>query len=81
LDARLARRFTLRKEGRYLELSLDGFNLLNRTNLIGINNVVGSNHLTTFDVRGDRTRAPTQPFGFTSAAPGRQLQLGIRLNL
>jgi hypothetical protein len=82
-DARLARRFPI-KENMFIELTFEGFNLFNRTNLAGINNIVGSlpidqlRELTTTTVRGDRSKAPTQPLGFTSAAAPRQLQLGVR---
>ncbi|HEX8176206.1 MAG TPA: carboxypeptidase regulatory-like domain-containing protein [Pyrinomonadaceae bacterium] len=84
-DARLARRFPF-KETMYLELTLEGFNLFNRTNFTGINNVVGSlslaqlKALATTHPRGNPLAAPTQPLGFTSAAPPRQLQFGVRLN-
>lgn len=84
-DARLARRFPF-KETMYLELTFEGFNLFNRTNFTGINNIVGSlpiaqlRALAATNPRGNRLAAPTQPLGFTSAAPPRQLQFGIRLN-
>ncbi len=76
-DARIARRLTV-KEGVYFELTLEAFNLFNRTNFAGINNIIGTTRLTTFDARGDSTKSPTQPLGFTSAAAKRQLQLGVR---
>jgi hypothetical protein len=78
-DARLARRFFFGEE-RFLELTFEAFNLFNRTNLAGVNNLVGATPLTTFDARGDRSKAPTQPLGFTSAAAARQLQFGVRFN-
>jgi hypothetical protein len=84
-DARLARRFPF-KETMYLELTLEGFNLFNRTNFTGVNNVVGSLTLAQLKAlaqthpRGNPLAAPTQPLGFTSAAPPRQLQFGVRLN-
>lgn len=84
-DARLARRFPF-KETMFLEVTLEGFNLFNRTNLAGINNVVGSlpaaelRALTTQRARGRRGAAPTDPLGFTSAANPRQLQFGLRFN-
>jgi hypothetical protein len=78
-DMRLARRFFV-KESRYLELTVEGFNLFNRTNFQGINNVVGLTPLTDFDVRGRSDRGPTSPLGFTSASDPRQLQFGARLN-
>jgi hypothetical protein len=82
-DARLARRIPV-KEDMYFELTLEGFNLFNRNNLAGINNIVGSlpvdqlRALSTTRTRGDRTKAPTQPLGFTSSAAPRQMQLGVR---
>ena len=84
-DARLARRFPV-TENAYFELTFEGFNLFNRTNLLGVNNIVGGlsldqlRGLTTGITHGDRTKAPTQPLGFTSAAPARQLQFGARFN-
>ncbi len=84
-DARLARRFRF-KETMFLELTFEGFNLFNRTNLAGINNVVGSlpadqlRQLASTRARGNRAAAPTEPLGFTSAANPRQLQFGLRFN-
>jgi hypothetical protein len=40
-DLRLARRFLV-KESRFLELTVEGFNLFNRTNFLGINNVIAA---------------------------------------
>lgn len=85
LDARLARRFPFR-ETMYLELTIEGFNLFNRTNFTGVNNVVGGltipqlKALAQTHPRGNPLAAPTQPLGFTSAAPPRQLQFGVRFN-
>jgi hypothetical protein len=84
-DARLARRFHF-KEDMFLELTFEGFNLFNRTNLAGINNVVGGlpldqlRALASTRARGDRNAAPTAPLGFTSASNPRQLQFGLRFN-
>jgi hypothetical protein len=80
-DLRLARRFAV-KEQRFFEVTIEGFNLLNRTNFAGVNNIVGTTFATTTDFRvnGDRTKAPTQPLGFTSAADARKLQFGVRFN-
>lgn len=76
-DTRVARRINV-KENVYFELTFEAFNLFNRTNFAGINNIIGTTPLKTFDARGDRSKSPTQPLGFTSAAPKRQLQLGVR---
>ncbi|MBV9929230.1 MAG: TonB-dependent receptor [Acidobacteria bacterium] len=84
-DARLARRFHF-GEDKFLELTFEGFNLFNRTNLAGINNVVGSlpvdqlRVLASTPARGRRGAAPTDPLGFTSASNPRQLQFGVRFN-
>jgi hypothetical protein len=79
LDARLARRVPLR-ESRYLEFTIEAFNLFNRTNFLQVNNVVGIMPLATYTVTGERSAAPTQPLGFTSAADPRELQFGIRFD-
>lgn len=79
VDTRLARRFGF-GEGKYLELTFEAFNLLNHTNFIGINNVIGATPLTDGRPHAIAGRAPTQPFGFTAAAQARQLQFGARFN-
>lgn len=84
-DARLARRFHF-DEDKFLELTFEGFNLFNRTNLAGVNNVIGGlpldqlRELASTRAHGRRSAAPTQPLGFTSAANPRQLQFGVRFN-
>jgi hypothetical protein len=85
VDMRLARKFSL-GETRFFEFTFEAFNVFNRTNYNGINNVVGTLYGTSdpplfpLDARGVRTLAPTQPLGFTSAAPARQLQFRVRFN-
>ncbi len=82
-DMRLSRRFNF-SERRYLEVIAEGFNLFNRTNLQGINNIVGGlspaerAEISVGVARGRRNAAPTDPLGFTSAAPARQFQFGAR---
>jgi hypothetical protein len=93
-DMRLARRFFVREQ-RFLELTFEAFNLFNNVNYNGINNVVGTACVANFptnpncagatDViplnpKGIKGVSPTAPLGFTSAAPARQLQFGIRYN-
>jgi hypothetical protein len=93
-DMRLARRFFARDQ-RYLELSFEVFNLFNRVNYNGINNIVGTACVANFplnpncagasnvipiNARGIEGISPTAPLGFTSAAPARQLQFGVRYN-
>jgi hypothetical protein len=93
-DMRLARRFFVREQ-RFLELTFEAFNLFNNVNYNGINNVVGTacvanlptnpNCAGATDViapnpKGIKGISSTAPLGFTSAAPARQLQFGIRYN-
>jgi hypothetical protein len=93
-DVRLARRFFTQEE-RFLELTFEAFNLFNHVNYNGINNVVGTACVANFasnpncvgatsvipiNARGIKGISPTSPLGFTSAAPARQLQFGIRYN-
>jgi hypothetical protein len=71
-----------------VQFMVEGFNLFNRTNFGAVNNVVGPNFglptsaggsgFTTFNVSGSNV-GPSQPLGFTSALPRRQLQFGARL--
>lgn len=79
LDARMARRVPL-AEGRYLEFTIEGFNLFNRTNFLQVNNIVGAMPFTAYDVHGNKSAATTQPLGFTSAADPRELQFGVRFD-
>jgi hypothetical protein len=58
---------------------LEGFNIFNRTNYGSVNNVVGV-IAPPFDLRGSSALSPSQPLGFTSAFPKRQLQFGVRLS-
>lgn len=93
-DMRLARRFFTREQ-RYLELTFEAFNLFNHVNYNGINNVVGTACVANFptnpncagattvipiNARGIKGVSPIAPLGFTSAAPARQLQFGVRYN-
>jgi hypothetical protein len=87
VDMRLARKFTL-GESRFFEFSFEAFNLFNHTNFNGINNVVGTlfgsviadPSARNLNARGIEGLAPTRPLAFTSAAPARQLQFGVRFN-
>jgi len=93
-DMRRARRCFAREQ-RYLEVTFEAFNLFNYTNFNGINNVVGTSCVANFptnpncagatnvipiNARGIKGVSPTAPLGFTSAAPARQLQFGVRYN-
>ena len=76
-DARLARQIPINEKVR-LQLTIEGFNLFNRTNFGRINNVVG-NISGPFNLQARPQVFPFQPLGYTSALPGREFQLGARL--
>lgn len=78
-DMRLSRAFKLTEKAS-LQLMAEGFNIFNRTNFGSVNNVVGVIAPPAQPLRGDRTLSPSQPLGFTSALPKRQLQFGLRLS-
>jgi hypothetical protein len=68
LDLRVSRTFAITERVR-LEALLEGFNVLNRTNLQLPNNVFGTG------------QTPLPAFGLpTAASDSRQLQIGVRLN-
>jgi hypothetical protein len=56
----------------------EGFNVFNRLNFGGVNNVVGLLP-GPFRLEGRKDRSPSEPLGFTSAHEVRRLQLGLRL--
>jgi hypothetical protein len=79
VDMRLARRLSF-TESKYIEVTAEAFNLFNHTNFNGITNVIGTTPLTDGHPQGIKGLAPTMPFAFTSAAPARQMQFGVRFN-
>ncbi|HEY2932597.1 MAG TPA: TonB-dependent receptor [Acidobacteriota bacterium] len=79
MDLRIARKLSFSSDGaRNLELIAEAFNLFNRPNFSGVNNVVGL-AIDKSDVKGFRG-SPTAPLGFTSAFDPRQIQFGVKLN-
>jgi len=80
LDLRLAREFRFSGDGdARIEGILEIFNVANRVNFSGVNNIVGAIPLANYHVEGRRDAAPTEPLGFTSAFDPRQMQVGVRL--
>lgn len=88
-DLRITRGFKVGERAN-LQFLAEAFNLANRTNFASVNNVVGANFglpalqggqpgFTTFNVHGSSLLSPSQPLGFTSAYPMRQIQLGVRI--
>src|SRR6266852_4960300 len=77
-----------------VQLTAEGFNIANHTNFASVNNEVNplfgigascpvagtcATGNTTFNVHGSAALSPSQPLGFTSAFPKREIQLGLRL--
>jgi len=77
-DARLARQFSINEKVK-LDATIEAFDLFNRTNFLSINNTVG-NIAPPFNLSGTTAASPSQPLGFTSALPGREFQLGLRIS-
>ena len=83
LDLRLSKQFHLRRESGFrVEFIAEAGNLLNHTNFLAINDVVGLDRrflLGPFNLRGDRSLASTSPLGFTAAADPRRIQFGLKI--
>jgi hypothetical protein len=79
VDLRVSKSFEIGDRYR-IEALAEGFNLFNTVNFSGVNNIVGSLQLPSFNVEGNRSLGPTEPLGFTSAHAPRQIQFGIKLN-
>lgn len=79
LGMRLTRQFKL-GERATMQFGAEGFNILNRANFSRVNNIVGSDFASPFNVTGTATRSPSQPLGFTAALPQRQVQLSVRFS-
>ena len=79
-DLRVAKEFRFQAESPYrLQGIFEAFNLFNKVNFSGVNNVIGNTPLATYRVRGRGDLGPTDPLGFTSAFDPRQIQLGLKL--
>ena len=78
-DARLSKEFRFKRESDYrIEAVFEAFNLFNRVNFSGVNNIIGTTVLPNYHVEGRQDVSPTKPLGFTSAFDPRQIQLGVR---
>jgi hypothetical protein len=93
LDMRLTWQHKLREKVN-LQFTAEGFNIANHTNFASVNNEVSplfgigapcpvlgtcATGNTSFNVHGSAALLPSQPLGFTSDFPKREIQLGIRL--
>jgi len=97
LDVRFTKSFHLRSisEAAKLDLIVEATNLLNRANFLRVNDVVCGTTSQPgfingcdpkflygpFDFKGISNLPPTAPLAFVSAAPARQFQFGLKLEL
>jgi hypothetical protein len=79
MDMRLSRHFRITEKAS-LQFTAEAFNLANRTNYATVNDVVGPEFAPPFKVHGSTQLSPSQPLGFTSDFPKREIQLGARLS-
>jgi hypothetical protein len=79
MDLRLSRRIRL-SEKTGLQLTAEAFNVANRTNYATINDEVGASFAPPFNPHGSAKLLPSEPLGFTSAFPKREIQLGARFS-
>lgn len=82
-DLRLTKAFYIdRDRGLRLDAIIEGTDLFNHTNFSAVDNQwsVGDPFLVTgpFNPSGNKNLPPTEPLGFTSAFPGRQLQFALK---
>lgn len=77
-NLRLAKEVHLSGDHVRVEGIVEAFNLFNRVNFSGINNIVGSMAMPTDSVSGNRALPPSAPLAFTSASDPRQIQVGMK---
>jgi hypothetical protein len=83
VDLRITKPFYFNRDrGLRAEFVAEGTNLLNQTNFLAVNDVIGSDPALLrgpFNFRGDKSKLPTQPLGFTAASPPRRVQFGLKV--
>jgi len=81
VDFRVAKKVSFGTDARYgFEGILEAFNLFNRVNYSGVNNIVGNMSFTAYRVHGRSDLGPTNPLGFTSAFDPRQIQVALKFH-
>jgi hypothetical protein len=83
VDVRATKYFPLGRDSRVRAAAIaEVSNLLDRTNFISVNDVIGTDpqYLAgPFNQTGSAAIPSTSPLGFNVAAPGRQLQVGLKV--
>lgn len=83
LDMRVSREFPFGDSGLRAELTAEASNLANHTNFISVNNIIGTDPQYLkgpFNLEGRQDVSRFSLLGFNAAAPGRQVQFGLRLH-
>ncbi|HMZ80217.1 MAG TPA: hypothetical protein PLL06_11000, partial [Acidobacteriota bacterium] len=71
-----------REPGIQAELIVEATNVLNHTNFLSVNDVIGGDPKLVrgpFNLRGRKDRSPTEALGFNSAGDPRQIQFGLKV--
>jgi hypothetical protein len=83
VSLRLTKAFYIRRErGWRAEFITELTNLLNHTNFLAVNDVVGTNPRFLegpYNLRGDRSLSALAPLGFTAAGDPRRFQFGLKV--
>ena len=82
-DLRVSKQFYFNRDsGVRLEFIAEAANLFNRANFLSVQNVVGTTSPLLngpFNVKGIKGIPRTTPLAFNAAAPGRQIQFGLKI--
>ncbi len=83
IDLRLTKQFYIKRDrGLRIEFIAEASNLVNHTNILAINDVVGIDPRILagpYNLRGDPTLARTAPLGFRDAADARRVQFALKI--
>ena len=83
VDFRLTKLLFLHREKKVrIELVAEAANVLNHTNMLAVNDVVGADPrilFGPFNLTGDSSLPSTSPLGFTAAADPRRFQFGLKI--
>ncbi|HXG93604.1 MAG TPA: TonB-dependent receptor [Blastocatellia bacterium] len=82
-NLRVSKQFYVNRDrGVRIEFISEASNLFNRVNFTSVNDVIGRTSpllFGPFKQHGSKDIPRTSPLGFTSAAPGRQIQFGLKM--
>jgi hypothetical protein len=83
VNLRLMKQFFMsRDKGWRVEFIAEATNIFNHTNFLAVNDVVGTSAAILagpYNLRGDRSKSPLEPLGFTATTDPRRIQFGLRI--